>query len=435
MKQKIRYSFFSFVKFFLRAYFNTKIIIKGFVNAILISNLIFLTYFDNIFINFISPFLFILGFYLLLKNSKEEFFTTGLWIGILWFYWISFSLIYYDFGFFIPLEIFGISIVYALIFLFIGYFSNLFIRAALLLTIKFIHPLGFDWLNFEVMLVEGIFDPSLRGLGVIFLSIVIFIKFKKLKFIAPFLLIFGLQFTQNEHKFLPFDIKLTQTNVSQDIKWEKAHAQNIIHENIVLIDKAMIAKKDVVVLPENAFPLFLNLEPNLLKLLKERSHNIIIIAGALAYENQKSYNSTYVFKNGEFSRYNKFILVPFGEEIPLPKFIKEPINKIFFNGAMDFSKANNYSDYDINGVKIRNAICYEATRSEIYEKSPNFMIAISNNAWFRPSTQPMLQHLIIKYYATKNNTTIYHSVNGSKSEIIAPKKLWIMSFLDALNNN
>lgn len=63
-------------------------------------------------------------------------------------------------------------------------------------------------------------------------------------------------------------------------------------------------------------------------------------------------------------------LVPFGENTS-SKFIKEPINN-FFNGAMDFSKANNYSDYDINGVKIRNAICYEATRSETYEKSPNY---------------------------------------------------------------
>lgn len=361
----------------------------------------------------------------MLKSPKEKFFTTGLWIGILWFYWVSFSLTYYNFTIFIPLEILGISIVYALIFLFIGSFSNLFIRAIFLILIKFVHPLGFDWLNFEVMLVEGIFDPSLRGFGVILLSIIIFIQFKKLKFITPFLLIFALQFTQNEAKFLPFDIKLAQTNVSQDIKWEKAHAQNIIHENIVLIDKAIIAKKDAVVLPENAFPLFLNLEPNLLKLLKERSHNISIITGALAYEDKKTFNSTYVFKNGEFSRYDKFILVPFGEEIPLPNFIKNIINTYIFDGGADFSKAQTYSDYEINGSKIRNAICYEATRSEIYKNSPKFIIAISNNAWFLPSTEPMLQHLIIKYYATKHATTIYHSANGSKSEIITPKKLWI----------
>lgn len=54
---------------------------------------------------------------------------------------------------------------------------------------------------------------------------------------------------------------------------------------------------------------------------------------------------------------------------------------------------------------------------------------------FTPSIQPMLQHLIIKYYATKSNTTIYHSANGSKSEIIAPKKLWINELLNALLNN
>lgn len=432
MKQKIRYSFFSFVKFFLKAYFNTKIIIKGFVNAILISNLIFLAYFNNIFLNFISPFLFILGFYLLLKSKKEVFFQTGFWIGILWFYWISFSLIYYNFAFFIPLEIFIVATVYAIIFLFIGSFENLFIKAFFLLMLKFIHPFGFDWLNFEVMLVEGIFDSSIRGFGVILLSIIIFIKFKNIKFIAIFLLIFALQFKENEAKFLPFHIQLTQTNIKQDIKWDKNHIKNAVNENINLINLAIKENKDVVVLPENAFAMYLNLQKNILEILKEKSTKITIITGALAYENNKAYNSTYVFNNKKISRFDKFILVPFGEEILLPKFIKKPINDYFFNGNMDFSKANTYSDYEIKNTKIRNAICYEVTRSEIYKNSPNFIIAISNNAWFFPSTQPILQRLIIKYYSTKHKTTIYHSTNGSKSEIITPKKLWIKEFLDAI---
>lgn len=59
-----------------------------------------------------------------------------------------FNLIYYDLVFLYHLRYLEISIVYALIF-FIIYriFFRLFIRAILLLTIKFIHPLGFDWLK------------------------------------------------------------------------------------------------------------------------------------------------------------------------------------------------------------------------------------------------------------------------------------------------
>ena len=96
------------------------------------------------------------------------------------------------------------------------------------------------------------------------------------------------------------------------------------------------------------------------------------------------------------------------------------INKIFFDSAVDYSHANSVSDYEIDGVKIRNAICYEATRDELFVDKPKFMIAITNNAWFVPSTQPNLQSKLLKLKAYKYKTTIYHSVNGSPSQMITP---------------
>ncbi|MFW5619501.1 MAG: apolipoprotein N-acyltransferase, partial [Campylobacter hyointestinalis] len=175
-----------------------------------------------------------------------------------------------------------------------------------------------------------------------------------------------------------------------------------------------------VVLPESAFALFLDHQKELLEYLKEKSKRISIVTGSLGYENGTSYNSTYLFLNGDVKRLDKVILVPFGEEIPLPKFATNLINKIFFNGNKDFGAAKEVSDYEIGGVKIRNAICYEATRDEIYANNPKFVIAITNNGWFVPSTEPTLQEILLKYYAYKYNTTIYHSVNGSPSKIITP---------------
>ena len=72
----------------------------------------------------------------------------------------------------------------------------------------------------------------------------------------------------------------------------------------------------------------------------------------------------------------------------------------------------------IKGTKFRNAICWEATCPEIYEGDVNYVIAISNNAWFAPSIEPTLQKLLIRYYAQKNSVTIYHATNGSESCVI-----------------
>lgn len=48
------------------------------------------------------------------------------------------------------------------------------------------------------------------------------------------------------------------------------------------------------------------------------------------------------------------------------------------------------------------------------------MIAISNNAWFEPSIEQTLQHLLLRYYAAKYQTVIYHAANGGISGIILP---------------
>ena len=134
------------------------------------------------------------------------------------------------------------------------------------------------------------------------------------------------------------------------------------------------------------------------------------------------YNVSYHFSKTNVVVAKKVVLVPFGEEIPLPKFFVDLINNTFYNGAEDFKKANKATDFDIKGIKFRNAICYEATSEKIYKElnGLKYMIAISNNAWFTPSTEPILQKLLLQYYAKKYNITIFHSINGSNNYIIRP---------------
>jgi apolipoprotein N-acyltransferase len=125
-----------------------------------------------------------------------------------------------------------------------------------------------------------------------------------------------------------------------------------------------------------------------------------------------------MFQNGNYSFAKKLVLVPFGEYVPLPKFAQDFINDTFFAGQADFKTADKPSDFLINGEKFRNAICYEATCSEIYEGEVDYVIATSNNAWFAPSIEPTLQKLLMRYYARKNGVTIYHSANYKGTGII-----------------
>jgi apolipoprotein N-acyltransferase len=164
--------------------------------------------------------------------------------------------------------------------------------------------------------------------------------------------------------------------------------------------------------------MYLNLSPKIIKALQEESQDIAIVAGALLHEEGQNYNVTYIFDQGNYTVAKKMILVPFGEYIPLPSFAREFINNIFFNGEADFSVATKPTDFYIKGVKIRNAICYEATCHELYEGDVKYIFATSNNAWFAPSIEPTLQNLLLKLHAKKYGVTIYHSANYKGSGIV-----------------
>ena len=414
----------SLIKKILSPYFSTKIIIKAFVGAILISNFILADLLGGEILNFISPFFAIAGFYLLLKFDRHGFFWTGFFIGILWFYWISFSLVYYELSYLIPLEILAIGIIYGVLFLIAGIPDQIWLKALLLILVSNIHPFGFNWLNLEAIFVPGIFAPSLLALAFIFAAILcLFYVKNRLKFIAfAALLACAVQYDTPNFKTLPFEIKLASTEVPQELKWAKQLKNEFINQNLAIIDEAINAGFRAVILPESAFPVYMTHERNLISELLEKSQKIAIVAGALARENGANYNSAFFFDRSKMRRLDKFILVPFGEEIPLPAFARDLINKIFFGGAKDFETASAPGDYEIDGVKIRNAICYEATRDELFAGEFDVMIAATNNGWFVPSTEPNLQRILLRYYATKYGKAIYHSVNGSPSEIITPKK-------------
>ena len=322
---------------------------------------------------------------------------TGFFVGIFWFYWISFSLVYYDFSYLIPLEILFIGLTYALIFAFFGGLGCYFLAklqsifklefyksfklcffAVIFWGIQFIHPFGFNWLNFALPIVN-----------------------------TPFAAIFW----EQKLPELPFKIAIRNTEISQFDLWKKELRPSLIKENLAFIDEAINSGARLVILPESAFAFTLNYDKNVLKKLLVRSEKIAILVGGEGYENKTAFNSAYFFDKGEFRRIDKHILVPFGEEIPLPEFFKKPINSLFFGGASDYGKAADFSYIDIDGTKIKVAICYEGTRYELYEDRPEFAVVISNNAWFRNSSQNILFHLLLKYYSLKNSSTIFHAQN------------------------
>ncbi|MCF6172611.1 MAG: apolipoprotein N-acyltransferase [Campylobacteraceae bacterium] len=410
----------SFYVKILRNYFTISYIIKAFVIAFYLSIFIYLEYF-HINSKLLNSLFAIIGFYTLLKANRYEFFWSGFFIGIFWFYWISLSFRYYDLAYLIPVIILGIALIYGLIFRFIAIFDNIYLKTILLFCLSFFAPFGFNWLKLELTLTNTYFGTNTVLYALFLFAIILLIKFSKwYKILAIFIFAVCLYQPMQKTTQTKLNIKITNLNINQSDKWNPKFETTLVKQNFTLIKDAIDKKFDLIILPESAFPQYLNLHIDETDRLKKLSLKIGIITGGLTYENDKIYNSAYFFNKGKMQIGHKIVLVPFGEEIPLPNFIKTYINKIFFDSAKDYSKAKKPTDFVTKGTKFRSAICFEATTRELFENSPKRMIAISNNAWFKPSIEPVLQHLLLKLFATRNNTTIYHSANGGISGIIYP---------------
>lgn len=364
----------------------------------------------------------IVGFYFLLGENKVVWFWSGFFIGILWFYWIGLSFIYYDLAYLIPLIVLGIGFIYAFLFWLIGIFSsNIAIQAVLLYFLSFIEPFGFNWLKLELTLINSYFSTDAIRFGLFLLAIITLKALPKWYKLLSLLLFAGALYLSPSSIQPPtIDVDIPTLHVPQSQRWDLKYQQEAITLNFSLIEAAIQKGKELIILPESAFPLYLNTHEELMDNLKNYSHQIAIVTGSLTYKNDNFFNSSYLFQEGEMQIIHKVLLVPFGEEVPFPEFLVTIINRIFFDGAKDYQKAKAPQDFIIKGISFRNAICFEATKDLLYEGNPKQMIAISNNAWFSPSTEQTLQNLLLKLYARKYQTVIYHSANAGKSGVILP---------------
>lgn len=412
----------SFDKKILRNYFSTLFIIKGFFIALSLSIFIYLDYF-SLHVKILDTIFAVLGFYGLLTCNKKIFTWVGFFIGIFWFYWIGFSFRYYELTYLIPLVIIGFGLIYGLFFFLVALVSKTpEIRAIFIFLFLFFAPFGFNWFKPELILINSYFSTDLYLFGLFLISINLLVRLKSYWKTLPiaFLVLLSFFNTPQTYTKAPLDIAIANVNLAQDKKWKPKYKQEIIEGNFFIINEAIKKEKQLVILPESAFPMYLNLEEDILEKLKKLSFKITILTGGLSVTNNKVFNSSYLFQNGDYKIANKVVLVPFGEKIPLPKWMVNLINDLFFNGADDYESAKQPFDFIIHDYSFRNAICYEATTDQLYKNSPQYMIAISNNAWFQPSIEPTLQKLLLKLYAKKYNTIIYHSANSGISGIITP---------------
>jgi len=427
-------------------HFSTFVLTRGLLIALLSSAFIYLAHwgFSHPLLNTILG---LSALYLLLQEEAKVWFVSGAFIGLFWFWWIALSLQHYGMVWAVPIEIFIIMLTYGVLFWLIAWLSKktiphldklrvgwihppkqsssskltvdkstlrgLILQSSGLLALSYIHPFGFDWFKPELMFIESYIGIEKWQFFIVLSAISLSIWKKQFYYLL--LILFAYQPPLSTQSKLPDDIMIITTHISVQDKWNETLHPQQFEEVFQSIDQAIASHKKLVILPESVFPVFVNRSQELIDKLRERAKKISIVTGGLYWDGETPRNSTYIFTNDKITVANKVVLVPFGESNPLPDFLSDWVNEVFYDGAVDYKASEDVIDYTIDGITYRNAICFEGTSEKLYEGNPKNMILLSNNGWFTPSTEPTFQKLLLQYYSKKYDTTIYHSVNMSDS--------------------
>ena len=224
-------------------------------------------------------------------------------------------------------------------------------------------------------------------------------------------------------------IASVQGNIPQEGKWDPKNKDAIInvYEGLSRFVPAE-GKPDLIVWPEAAFPGYFNLDSErvrILRLVKELE--VPILLGSPHLENKIPYNSAYLVDHESpvVERYDKIRLVAFGEYVPW-RFLFGPLGLERFAyslGVSDFEAGKDVKVFSLKGERRFSVlICFEDTfpflARRSAEKGAEFLVVITNDAWFGKSAAPY-QHLQASVFrAIENGIPVIRSANTGVSAFI-----------------
>jgi len=226
-------------------------------------------------------------------------------------------------------------------------------------------------------------------------------------------------------------ISLIQANIPQEQKWDPQYSDAIVKTFSSLSEKAAADNPDLIIWPETSVPGYLLDETKLYlkitNLAKELKASLLVGSPREDYEHKKFYNTAFLFHpDGQLLLFHdKLHLVPFGEYVPY----KNLFSFLENTAIADFSAGERQTIFEINRdtgrtVRFGVLICFEdvfpgLVRS-FHRKGADFFVTITNEAWFKNSSEPLQHTAISVLRAIENRCWFLRCANTGISCFIDP---------------
>ncbi|MDP2690224.1 MAG: apolipoprotein N-acyltransferase [Deltaproteobacteria bacterium] len=227
-------------------------------------------------------------------------------------------------------------------------------------------------------------------------------------------------------------VAVAQGSIDQSLKWDRSFQDGTIDIYRGLSMEASGQGASLIVWPETAVPFIFDADR--IKYGKvgavARDAGTYILTGSPSYNyNQATgkasyYNSAYLLSpSGDpVGRYDKYHLVPFGEYVPLKRFL--PFVKKLTEGVGDFSSGPGAVPIRFEGGGIGVLICYESIFPEIAAASvrngSTLLVNITNDAWFGRTAAPYQHFEMAIFRAVENKVFLLRAANTGISAVIGP---------------
>lgn len=231
------------------------------------------------------------------------------------------------------------------------------------------------------------------------------------------------------------NVALVPGNIPQLRKWNRNEVPAILHRYITLTRQASTASPELIVWPETAvrekvvtgdWPTY----HGRFRLLLQETGVPFLLGTTHRDASKKLFNSVFLLSPQvkELGQYDKMHLVPFGEYVPLRRFIPDFFpNFILFEPFESGKKVNllpllNVKERGSEKIDIGVAICFESVFPDHFRKfvqeGANVMGVLTNDAWFIGTAFPE-QHLsMAPFRAVENRIAVFRCANGGISCVV-----------------
>jgi apolipoprotein N-acyltransferase len=232
---------------------------------------------------------------------------------------------------------------------------------------------------------------------------------------------------QKDQQVPAMNVAVIQGNIDQSLKWDPAYQEETIRIYRDLSIESLPRTPELIVWPETAVPFyFLNenrFTPGLFQLTREGGTHLLFGSPAMGYRqgDPQYFNRAYLLSpEGRINFYDKVHLVPFGEYIPMKRFL--PFVGKMVQAIGDFSPGTGSYGLPHPKGKIGVLICFETIFPELsraYKKDGcRILVNITNDAWFGNTSAPY-QHLsMLVFRAVENRIWIARAANTGFSAFI-----------------